>query len=114
MNNNYRRGYNFELRVKRSLEKRGYFVVRSSGSHGPADLLAVSKDGKVLAVQCKLDGYLSPKEFRKLLLLAARYPVTPYLASKNEKGRLSLKKLSDESMRAASARANDNVKFPCN
>ena len=94
MNNNYRRGYNFELRVKRSLEKRGYFVVRSSGSHGPADLLAVSKDGKVIAVQCKLDGYLPPKEFRKLLVLAARYPVTPYLASKSENGRLALKALS--------------------
>jgi len=94
MNSNYRRGYNFELRVKHSLEKRGYFVVRSSGSHGPADLLAVSKDGAILAVQCKLDGYLSPKEFRKLLVLAARYPVTPYLASKNENGRLSLKALS--------------------
>jgi len=102
MNNNYRRGYNFELRVKRSLEKRGFFVVRSSGSHGPADLLAVSKDGKVLAVQCKLDGYLPPKEFRKLLVLAARYPVTPYLASKNEKGRVSIKKLSDKAMRVAS------------
>jgi len=91
--NNYRRGYAFELRVKRSLEKRGYFVVRSSGSHGPADLLAVSKDGKVLAIQCKLDGYLPPKEFRKLLVLATRYPVAPYLASKNEKGKISLKKL---------------------
>ena len=90
---NYSRGYNFELRVKRSLEKRGYFVVRSSGSHGPADLLAVSKDGKVLAVQCKLDGYLPAKEFRKLFALATRYPVTPYLASKNEKGKIFLKKL---------------------
>jgi len=91
--NNYRRGYAFELRVKRSLEKRGYFVVRSSGSHGPADLLAVSKDGKVLAIQCKLDGYIPPKEFRKLLALSTRYPVVAYLASKNEKGKVSLKKL---------------------
>jgi len=98
MNNNYRRGYNFELRVKRSLEKRGYFVVRSSGSHGPADLLAVSKDGKVLAIQCKLDGYIPPKEFRKLLTLTSRYPVVAYLASKNENGRVSLKKLSAEVM----------------
>jgi Holliday junction resolvase len=90
---NYRRGYTFELRVKRSLEKRGYFVVRSSGSHGPVDLLAVSKDGKILGIQCKLDGYLPPKEFRKLLVLASRYPVVLYLASKNENGRVSLKKL---------------------
>ncbi len=77
---NYSRGYAFELRVKRSLEKRGYFVVRSSGSHGPADLLAVSKDGKILAVQCKLDGYLPPEEWRKLVALSGRYPLEPVLA----------------------------------
>ena len=96
MNNNYRRGYNFELRVKRSLEKRGYFVVRSSGSHGPADLLAVSKDGKVLAVQCKLDGYLPAKEFKELLVLASRFSVITPVLAKKEGRRISLKKLTAE------------------
>lgn len=35
------KGTDFELRVKADLESKGWFVVRSAGSHGPADLVAV-------------------------------------------------------------------------
>ncbi|MEM3549308.1 MAG: hypothetical protein QXJ23_09940 [Thermofilum sp.] len=48
---NYERGRAFEYRVKRHLERQGYFVMRSAGSHFP-DLIAV-KDGEVLAVEVK-------------------------------------------------------------
>jgi len=38
---NYIRGRNFEYRVKKLLEKKGYIVFRTAGSHGLFDLIAV-------------------------------------------------------------------------
>jgi hypothetical protein len=37
----YRRGADFERRVKARLEERGWTVFRTAGSHSPADLIAV-------------------------------------------------------------------------
>jgi len=53
-NNNYRRGYVVERLAFKELEELGYFVVRSSGSHTKADLVAIPKYGdKVLLIQLK-------------------------------------------------------------
>ncbi len=49
---NYRRGYIAELRAKEELERAGYLVLRTAGSKGPCDLVAV-KEGEVLFVQVK-------------------------------------------------------------
>jgi len=48
--NRYKRGRSKEYQVKRKLEKRGYFVIRSAGSHSPCDLVAV-KNNHILCVQ---------------------------------------------------------------
>lgn len=48
-----RRGREFEWRVWRLLERLGWKVVRSSGSHSPADLLAASPFGVRWLIQCK-------------------------------------------------------------
>lgn len=48
----YKKGRQFEYRVKRDLEQKGYFVIRSAGSHSPFDLIAFSQEG-VLFIQCK-------------------------------------------------------------
>lgn len=48
----YKKGYRFELEVKKQWEQRGYCVVRSSGSHTPVDLVAM-KDKLVVQIQCK-------------------------------------------------------------
>jgi Holliday junction resolvase len=40
---NYRRGYEFERQIKKILENKNYFVMRSSGSHTLFDLIAVNK-----------------------------------------------------------------------
>lgn len=50
---NYTRGAAYEYEVKRELEQQGCFVVRSAGSHGPVDLVALTPDGKVVLIQCK-------------------------------------------------------------
>lgn len=39
-NRNYLNGYAKELRIKHKLESEGWFVIRSSGSHSPVDLVA--------------------------------------------------------------------------
>lgn len=39
---NYQAGASVERRIKEKLEDKGYFVVRSAGSHGLADLVVIS------------------------------------------------------------------------
>ena len=49
---NYQNGSAFERRVAAILERHGYYVSRSAGSHGVADLVAI-KAWQILLVQCK-------------------------------------------------------------
>lgn len=77
---NYERGRAFEYRVKQYLEKQGYFVVRSAGSHFP-DLIAV-KHGKVLAIEVKRNKP-SPSVLQEVEQKAKelmKYGITPCLA----------------------------------
>ena len=48
--NSYRKGANFERKVKKLFEEAGFTVVRSAGSHSDADLLVKELN---LAIQCK-------------------------------------------------------------
>ena len=48
--NRYRKGANFERKVKKLFEEKGFTVVRSAGSHSKADLLIKELS---LSVQCK-------------------------------------------------------------
>ena len=38
---NYRRGRSYEYRIKKKLEKEGWLVIRSAGSHSLFDLIAI-------------------------------------------------------------------------
>ena len=67
----YDKGYHFELRVQGYLEKLGWDVMRSGGSHGPADLIALGP-GKVLLVQCQVGKYFSKGKKEALVALATR------------------------------------------
>jgi len=49
---NYRRGYDAERKAKEKLEGEGYYVMRSAGSHGQFDLIAIGSM-EVLAIQVK-------------------------------------------------------------
>jgi len=40
----YRKGASLEYKVKAELEKQGFFVIRSAGSHGLADLVAIKRE----------------------------------------------------------------------
>lgn len=61
MSTNYSRGADAERRAVEHLERVGYTVIRSAGSHGPVDLVAVGPTG-VRLIQVKRDagGYVSP------------------------------------------------------
>jgi Holliday junction resolvase len=65
----YARGRAFEWRVKRDLQGKGYWVLRSPCSAGVADLVAIKK-GEILLVQCKTGGDMSVKEKDQLITLA--------------------------------------------
>ncbi len=63
-NKNYIAGRRFEYKIKKLYEKQGYTVLRSSGSHGFADLIAVRQDkfiyrdaimykARIIFIQCK-------------------------------------------------------------
>ena len=54
MNRRYKKGRDFEYKIKHSLERRGYRCLRSAGSHGEYDLVAY-KDNTFLFIQCKLN-----------------------------------------------------------
>jgi len=61
----YERGAAFERRVKADLEKRGYRCIRSAGSHGPVDIVAIGP-AHYLLVQAKTDGRCDPAEWNVL------------------------------------------------
>ncbi|MEM7821456.1 MAG: restriction endonuclease [Candidatus Aenigmatarchaeota archaeon] len=51
-NKYYVNGVNFERRIKKDFENKGYFVIRSAGSKSPIDLVAI-KEGIPVLIQCK-------------------------------------------------------------
>ena len=90
MNKQYIKGRDFEYRVKEHYEKEGYFVVRSAGSKGIADLVAIYKNNppKIqllpLIIQCKNMSYkrVPKKEIKRFLGFASKYWCIPVVATK--------------------------------
>ena len=71
MKNPYRKGANFERKVKKLFEEKGFTVVRSAGSYSKADLLIKELS---LSVQCKalksFSGYRLMEESDALIVKA--------------------------------------------
>lgn len=86
MATNYTRGAAFERKVAEDLAQYGYCTVRSAGSHSPADVVALRK-GVILCVQCKLDGYIRPDEWNKLLEWSKAAGGVALLAQPHKEGR---------------------------
>lgn len=57
----YRKGYEAERRAKQMLERMGFTVITSRGSHGPIDLAAWDSE-RILLIQVKRNCYLSRVE----------------------------------------------------
>lgn len=90
----YDRGAAFERQVKKKWEGDGYWVMRSAGSKGQVDLVAVKRfcapNGDiwpdVTLIQCKLGGVISTAEEDKLLLLAMDLGAKAVIAFKPGRG----------------------------
>lgn len=79
-NSNAQRGTYLERVVMDILVDLGYCVVRSAGSHGVADLVAV-KPGTVLFVQSKMRAsLLGSREWRELWATSMKAGAIPILA----------------------------------
>lgn len=70
MGTNYELGRDFEYKVRDRLLGCGYFVVRSAGSKGAADLVA-GKSGNTLLVQCTTNKESKNDKDRSRLIEAA-------------------------------------------
>ena len=81
----YKKGRDFEYRVKRNMEKCGYTVVRSYASRTPADLTA-TKDGKAVFVQCKLHDFYHVDEWNTFVDYCANAGVDPIFATRSKDG----------------------------
>jgi len=53
-NKNYHIGRKFEYEVMNELKGPGCAVMRTAGSHGPFDVIAINKDGACGMIQCKV------------------------------------------------------------
>lgn len=63
--NLYTKGRTYEWDVKKRLQKDGYIVVRSSGSHSPFDLVAVNEK-EIILIQCKRSRVFSAPDKREM------------------------------------------------
>jgi Holliday junction resolvase len=85
LNKNYIRGRNAEYYCKKRLEAEGYSVIRTAGSHSPADLIAANGN-MVYAIQVKASRRnLSEKERDELIAFAQKVRAEPVLFMKRNK-----------------------------
>ena len=84
-NRRYNKGANCERTVKKKLEDAGHFVVRSAGSKGPADLVAVNEDGEAILIQCEVST-VSKSKLKTLKEVAIKYNCNALMVKKGTKG----------------------------
>ena len=67
--NTAKKGRRNENRMRDVLKKHGYYVIRSAGSFGTADLVAIKPQKPVLFLNCKSNMFAPPGERRKMAKL---------------------------------------------
>ena len=80
----YHKGRHFEYQFKKFLQKQGYIVLRTAGSHGFADLIAVGKDGEVIFYQ--LSYRFEKSKYKKLMDLALERKIRIFYVVKARRG----------------------------
>lgn len=66
-NSRYVKGRKKEYRIKKEYEKAGWIVLRTAGSHGFADLVAIHIENRTIRfIQCKSDKF--PESMKKKTL----------------------------------------------
>lgn len=80
----YEKGRNYEYYIKSKLEKAGFFVVRSAGSHGVFDLIAIDQNGKVYGIQVKKNKYIQKQDRELMRQFCSKYQIVPIVAYKDQ------------------------------
>lgn len=84
----YARGRTFEYRVMNHFKELGFFVIRSAGSHGAADLIALKNPHKIM-IQCKVGRWADVEEWNEFLSVCEHTGCAPFFAmNDNRKMRL--------------------------
>lgn len=94
-NKNRARGDYFERRTREALEAAGWFVVRSAGSFGPADLVAIRVGHSPLLISCKLTGKITRADALALHGVAVRAGAHAILAWRDRPGSVVLEECSE-------------------
>lgn len=97
-NRNYKNGAVFENQVKRYFEDMGCLAFRSAGSHGLADVIAVSKEGTMFLIQCKKSGIFPKTEIFELIQTSHLFPCAFLLADHKERGKIHFTNLSGDTI----------------
>jgi Holliday junction resolvase len=81
--------------VLRDLQERGFYCVRSAGSKGAVDILALAR-GQVLLVQAKVSGKFPPAERTELVRLADTLDAVPVLVDRADARKLTYRRVYAE------------------
>lgn len=87
---NRTRGDYFERQTRDALEGEGWIVLRSAGSLGPADLVALRAGQPTMLVACKTNGRIGPAERATLADAATIAGAQPVLACRTQRGWVDL------------------------
>lgn len=98
MTNQRARGDYFERQARDVFADDGWLVVRSGGSLGVADLVALKAGHPPVLVSCKLSGRLSYAERAELLDTADAAGAYPVLAARPSRGLLVLATVDPETL----------------
>jgi Holliday junction resolvase len=105
----YARGRQFEYRVRDKYAKKGWFTIRSAGSKGVADIVAIHPAGIIHFIQCKNHGAISREERIRLAETAYKYGALPIVAQQGHKrGQIMLVVLNPDGSKSF---ATDDVSF---
>ena len=66
-NNNYRKGYNKELKIVNEFRLKGCLAFRSAGSHSPIDVCIINNKSKTIKLIQSKTGYLSVAKRKEIL-----------------------------------------------
>jgi len=77
--------YEFEHKVKKRYEKKGYIVFRTSGSK-PVDLIAINPEThEIILIECKSNGHYSKDQMERQVDLAKKLKAKLVLAIKKKR-----------------------------
>lgn len=69
---NYERGRRFEYKIKKMLEKAGFVVFRTAGSHGEVDLIAIN-DTETFLLQLKYGKPITKADRKKFFIFQNKF-----------------------------------------